>query len=244
MLRTAPRPLGLNLGLDPIRAVDEAVRAALAELFGVAAPSPARTTPKAPSTPREPVFADRLFGLRQAEALAAGAGSVRIAAGTVVTPLARDLLKRRGVVVRVAGLAEVAAAARGEWGFAIEAGAGWLDALRRSFLQDGGLWNELEPSVDAAVAWLGDGEGRGALLVTTDGATAVWRACQSPGVRAAFAAEPADVQRAVRTLGANLIVVDPAGKSIAWIKQLATAFRRGGAPRCGAAAGHLEGGTP
>ncbi|MDG3004518.1 hypothetical protein [Paludisphaera mucosa] len=210
--------------LDPIRAVDEAVRSVLAELFGTA-------TRRATTAAAEAVFADRLFGLKHAEALAPGATSIRVAAGTVVTPLARDLLKRRGVVVRLAGMAEVAATARGEWAFAVEAAAGWLHALQRSFLEDGGLWNELEPSVDAVVAWLGAGEGRGALLVTTDGATAVWRSCRAHGVRAAFASEPADVHRATRSLGANLIVVDPAGKSIAWIKQLATAFRRAGAPR-------------
>ncbi|AMV38034.1 hypothetical protein [Planctomyces sp. SH-PL62] len=220
--------------LDPIRAVDEAVRSVLAGLFASRTRPLARPNPvpaKAPATPSESVFTDRLFSLRHAEALAADAGSVRIAAGTVVTPLARDLLKRRGIVVRLAGAAEVAAAPRGEWAFAVEPGAGWLDALQRSFLEDAGLWRELEASVDAAVEWLEGGEGRGVFLVTSDGATAVWRACRAPGVRAAFAAEPADVHRATQTLGANLIVVDPAGKSIAWIKQLATAFRRAGAPR-------------
>ena len=165
-----------------------------------------------------------------------------MATGTVVTPLARDLLKKKGVVVRLAGKAEVAATSRGDWAFAVEGGPGWLDALRRSMLDDAGLWRELESSVDAAVAWLGAGEGRGVLLVTTDGATAVWRACQSPGVRAAFASEPADVHRATETLGANLIVVDPVGKSIAWIKQIATTFRRAGAPRDPFAGG--IGGTP
>lgn len=215
--------------VDPIRAVEDAVRVVLAEMFGATGPA-TPTIARPIVTPREPVFADRLFGLKQAEALEPGA-MIRIVAGTVVTPLARDLLKKKNVIVRLAGMAEVAATARGEWAFAIESGPGWLEALRRSMLEDGGLWRELESSVDDAIAWLGGGEGRGAILVSADGATAVWRACQSPGVRAAFASEPADVHRATQTLGANLIVVDPAGKSIAWIKQLATAFRRAGAPR-------------
>ncbi|KAJ3072753.1 hypothetical protein HK102_006169, partial [Quaeritorhiza haematococci] len=160
-----------------------------------------------------------------------GRDSVRVVAGTVITPLARDLLKRRGIVVRLAGAADVAAAAKGEWAFAVEPGAGWLGALQRSFLEDSGLWRELEASVDAVVEWLSDGEGRGAIFVTTDGATAVWRACRAHGVRAAFANEPAAVHRATGPRGANLSGGDPAGKSIAWIKQLATAFRRAGAPR-------------
>ncbi|WP_337173391.1 hypothetical protein [Paludisphaera sp.] len=242
--------------VDPIRAVEEAVRAVLAEMFGparVASPTIARVatlpptpfqapTPFQTPTPTQPaVFADRLFGQKHAEAVAPGA-TIRVAAGTVITPLARDLLKKRGVTIHLAGVAEVAAAARGEWAFAIEPGPGWLAALRRSLLEDAGGWSELEPDVDAAVAWLGAGEGRGAVLVTADGPTAVWRACQSQGVRAAFAGEPADVHRATGSLGANLIVVDPSGKSIAWIKQLATAFRRAGAPR-DPFAGRM-GGTP
>ena len=43
--------------------------------------------------------------------------------------------------------------------------------------------------------------------------------------------EPEAVSRAIRHLGANLIVVEPAGKSIYLLKQLGRAFRQGGAPR-------------
>ena len=37
-------------------------------------------------------------------------------------------------------------------------------------------------------------------------------------------------RRAVASLGVNLLVVEPAGKSISWMKQLGTAFRLAGAP--------------
>jgi hypothetical protein len=62
-------------------------------------------------------------------------------------------------------------------------------------------------------------------------ALAVWKSCRREGVRAASAVEPADVHNAVRSLSMNLLVADPTGKSISWIKQLASAFRMGGAPR-------------
>jgi hypothetical protein len=178
-----------------------------------------------------PLFADRLFSLRHAETLAPGTRVVLIAPGTVVTPLARDLMKRQGVAIQLAGLADFGASARGEWAFAIDSDLGYLYALRRSLLEDAGRWAELAPSIDELTGWIQAGEGRGALLVTTAGALAVWRACQAPGVRAAFAAEPADVHRASQSMGANLIVVEPTGKSLSWIKQLATAFRQAGAPR-------------
>lgn len=211
-----------SFGADPIPLVDAAVRAVLAELRAAM-----------PAAPRgsEPVFFDRLFSLRHAEALAPGARSIRVAPGTVVTPLARDLMRRRGVVIQLAGLAEYGATARGEWAFAIDSTLGGLHALRRSLLEDAGRWAELAPSIDGLAAWINAVEGRGVVLVTSDGALAVWRGCRTPGVRAALAAEPADVHRASRSIGANLIVVEPEGKSPSWIKQMATAFRQAGSPR-------------
>lgn len=216
-----PRAFGsTSWGGDPIAIVDAAVRTVLDELRG-AMRSGRKTAP---------VFAGRLFSLRHAEALSPGDREVRIAPGTVVTPLARDLMKRQGVAIQLAGVAEFGSTAVGEWAFAIDSDRGSLHALRRSLLEDAGRWVELGPSLDGVIGWLQGAEGRGVLLVTEDGALAVWRACQAPGVRAALAAEPSDVDRASRSLGANLIVVEPAGKSPSWIKQLATAFRRAGAP--------------
>jgi hypothetical protein len=221
-LSPPPRAFGsTSWGGDPIAIVDAAVRTVLAELRGAMQPADRKTTP---------VFAGRLFSLRQAEALSPGARVIRIAPGTVVTPLARDLMKRRGIAIQLAGIAEFGKTAPAEWAFAIDSDLGSLHALRRSLLEDAGRWSELGPSLDEVVGWIQAADGRGALLVTEAGALAVWRACQAPGVRAAVAAEPADVDRASRSLGANLIVVEPAGKSPSWIKQLATAFRRAGAP--------------
>jgi hypothetical protein len=211
-----------SAGRDPIAIVDAAVRAVLADR-----PGGTRSDRRASA----PVFADRLFSLRHAEALAPGTSVLRVAPGTVVTPLARDLLKRQGVVVRLAGIAEFEATSRGEWAFAIDSDRGPVEALRRSLLEDAGRWAELGPSIEEIAGWITAGEGRGVLLATPDGAVAVWRACRAPGVRAALAAEPDDVRRASRSLGANLIVVEPDGKSPSWLKQLATAFRQGGAPR-------------
>jgi hypothetical protein len=216
---------------DPIAIVDAAVRAVLADRLGGM-----RLHRRASA----PVFADRLFSLRHAEALAPGTSILRVAPGTVVTPLARDLLKRQGVVVQLAGIAEFEATALGEWAFAIDADGGPVEALRRSLLEDAGRWVELEPSIEEIGGWITAGEGRGVLLATPDGAVAVWRACQEPGVRAALAIEPDDVRRASRSLGSNLIVVEPAGKSPSWLKQLATAFRQAGAPRVPERASWIE----
>lgn len=217
-------PGSRSIAPDPILAVDAAIRAVLADL---------RVPARRSSTGRAAdfVFADRLFSLRLAETLPPDVRSIKIAPGTVMTPLARDFLKRRGIAVRLAGAAEIAPTARGEWAFALGASNGQIQALQRAFLEDSRTWTELDPSLDELTTWIRDDEGRGAFLVAIDPAVAVWRACQVPGVRAALAAEPADARSAARSLGANLLVVDPTGKSISWIRQIALAFRGAGAPR-------------
>jgi hypothetical protein len=68
------------------------------------------------------------------------------------------------------------------------------------------------------------------LLVTDEASVAVWRACQVAGVRAASAVDPDSVARAVRQLGVNLLVIEPAGKSISFLKPMSLTYRRAGAP--------------
>ena len=210
---------------DPIKKVDEAVRAVLAELKG-----PSRSRKESDCQ----VVVDRLFSLRHAEALPPGTRIVRLGPSTVVTPLASELLKRKGITIRLGGLGESMGTARGEWGFSIAADSevlGTIKALRRALLKDPRAWIEFEPSLEFLASWLVDGKGRGAMFITSETALAVWKSCQITGVRAASAAEPGEVYRAVQSLGMNLLVVEPAGKSISRIKQLASAFRVSGAPR-------------
>jgi hypothetical protein len=178
------------------------------------------------------VFAGRLLALRHVEALAPTEREVRVAPGTVVTPLARDLLKQRGIALRQVAAGEAERVSRsGEWGFAIddEAGAlGTVAALRRALLEE--AWSELERAPGAAAHWVAEAAHRGALLLTAEASVAVWRACQVSGVRAAAADDPEAVARAVRHLGVNLLVVEPLGKSISWIRRLGATFRSAGAP--------------
>ena len=158
--------------------------------------------------------------------------------GTVVTPLARDHLKRRGIALRLVSEARTNGTRdRGEWGFAIESESGLMTALRRAFLDGPEGWVEVEGIPGAAARWVGDGPSRGALLVTDEASVAVWRPAGSPGVRAAAVADVDAVARAIRRLGANLLVVEPAGKSISLLKQLGQILRRGGPPRAARVAG-------
>jgi hypothetical protein len=169
------------------------------------------------------VFAGRLLGQSQVEALD-GVKEIKVAAGTVVTPLAADLMKRRGISLKVVSRRETSKGT-GEWAFAIEGPrSGKAEAIRRALL-DG--WAEVAP--DGLLTWLVAPD-RGALFLTPEASVAVWRGNRVEGVRAASACDVESVTRAVRHLGLNLLVIEPSAQSIPSMKAMAETFRRGGAP--------------
>jgi hypothetical protein len=175
------------------------------------------------------LFVERLFSVRHAEAVADGE-EVRVAAGTVVTPLASDLLRRRKIRLRVVSGREASlkrSQFQGEWGFAIESRSRQVEAIRRMLLDD---WHEVGADAIEAAHWVVGGDGRGALVLADEASVATWRAARIDGIRAATVAAPESVTRAIRHLGANLIVVEPLGASIYWLKQVGERFRQGGAP--------------
>jgi hypothetical protein len=216
-----------------VHEVDAAVRAVLADLLGQRGNGRGPSGIPAP-TRGEELFPGRLLAARNAEALPAGTRVVRVSPGTVVTPLAREVLKKRAVEVRFASRSEAdRARGVGEWGFAVEPGAesGMIVAFRRSMLDDAAAaWRELGGSVEEAAGWVSEGPGRGALVLAEEASVAVFRGCRVEGVRAASAEEPGAVARAVRALGVNLLVVEPSGKSIPLLRQMAATFRLGGGP--------------
>ena len=204
--------------------VDSAVRTVIAEMFG-------RRSGKPKVDEWSEDFSGRLFALRHAETLKVGVRAVRVSPGTVVTPLARDYLKRQGIEVRYASRSELERVdRRGEWAVAFEDDSGLNQALRRSLLDGEDSWREIEASPGNPAMWVAETSGRGALVLTREASVAVFRACLVPGVRACSAAEPEAVSRAVKALGVNLLVVETPGKPIALVRQIGAAFRRGGGP--------------
>lgn len=206
---------------DAIGAVDRAVQSVLADWF---------SKESRRELAKRPAIVERLLALRQAEAFPPGTREVRVAPGTVVTPLARDYLKRQGIVTRLLSREEVGRnPARGEWGFAVEPDveSGTVAAWRRALREED--WSELGSWAGSA-SWLLERPGRGALLVTGEASLAVWRACRTEGIRAAAAVDPGSVAKAVRDLGANLIAIEPAGKPISFLKRMGRTFRAAGAP--------------
>jgi hypothetical protein len=175
------------------------------------------------------VFVERLFSLRHAEAIG-NTDEVRVASGTVITPLAQELLRRRRIGIRFVSKSEATLArskSQGEWGFAIESKSGQVEAIRRLLLED---WAEVGAGPVEAARWVVEGDGRGAFLVTDEASLATWRASRIVGVRPATVSDPEAVSRAIKHLGVNMIVVEPRAKSIYLLKQIGERFRQGGAP--------------
>jgi hypothetical protein len=197
--------------------VDAVVQAVLAEL--------ARRNGQPRHAENGQVFAGKLLGQAQVELLDAGVQEIKVNAGTVVTPLARDLLKRRGITLHYAS-GSTSSKGTGEWAFAIEGRPnGKEEALRTALLH---AWAEVAPEV--ASHWVVERPQRGALFLTPEASLATWRANRVDGVRAASASDVDAVARAVQFLGVNLLVVEPSGLSIASVKAMADTFCRAGAP--------------
>ncbi len=210
--------------------VNAAVRSVLSDL-ALAARVNGAGGGRSVSGPGDDVFAGRLLSLREAVKLPVGLREVKVAPGTVVTPLAGDHLRRLGVGIRFVSRSEAGRAGNvGEWGFAIETGSGVVEAFRRSLLDGPEDWREVGESGLDAADWVSEGRCRGALVLTEDASVGVYRACQVPGVRAATAEDAGGVMKAVRAMGVNLIVVEPAGKPIALLRQIGADFRRSGGP--------------
>ena len=201
--------------------VDAVVRAVLAEL--------ARRDGQPKRQETGQIFAGKLLGQAQVEALDGTVKDIQVARGTVVTPLAFDLMKRRGIALQYAGNGEASvgkAKGTGEWAFAIDGpGSGKAEAVRRALLD---AWAEVAAS-DAS-HWVVSGTDRGALVLTPEASVAAWRANRVEGIRAATACDVDSVSRAVKHLGINVLVIEPASHSIPSMKAMAETFRRGGAP--------------
>ena len=219
-------------GQPGLRQVDAAVRSVLAGILGVDV-GKGREPAIAKRSDEPQMHAGRLFGLRHAEAIGAGVRAVWVAPGTVVTPLAKDFLKRAGVAIRWVSRDEVGEVRNaGEWGFLVEdeVRSGVVEAFRRSLLEGPEAWHELAGSLELAADWVAEADARGVLVLAAEASTPVYRACRKRRVRASSATEPDTVARAVRALGVNLLVVEPAWKSIATLKQIGATFRRAGGP--------------
>ncbi len=197
--------------------IDAIVRAVVAELNRrqAVAVEPARD-----------VFSGKLLNLAAAESLRHDQTEIRIAPGTVVTPLALDHLKRRKVILSYVSNVTATHRNTGEWAFCLgTTTSGHAAAIRRALLA---TWTERTEA--ELVPWLTETSGRGGLLLTNDAALSCWKANQLKGIRAAFIVDADSLARAVKSIGINLAVIEPERLSISQVRMLAESFRQAGAP--------------
>jgi hypothetical protein len=182
---------------------------------------------------------DRVVSLAALEGKLNGTGRVVIASGAVITPAAQDYLRECGVQVhrencqsQSPGRATNAVVAAAETTFDA---AGFVSSLRQR---------------GATVSLAGAGEitrvisqlttdilrsQHIALLLTDQPALAVCLANRTRGARAFSADNEEDVRRGMAAIGANLLVLEPRGRSLFQLTRLAAAFIDAESHECPAA---------
>ena len=156
---------------------------------------------------------------------------------TIITPLAADELKARGVRVSWQdAAANGAKAAAGTWGYAQERPDALVDSGVRALERDGLRFAALRLSTPASPAWpkeiaatLVRSEHPGVVAFCTDAGLVCCVANKLSGVRAVPIANVAQATRARANLGANLLAIELPGPTFFELRQIVRAACKGGA---------------
>ncbi len=194
--------------------VDAAIRAVLAD----------RILPRASVDRSRFDFPGRVLSMRSLEQISLSVREIRIACGTVVTPLARDAIKQRGIAVTLASANGHVAS--GEWGLATDGESQRFQAYLRPILSSSQVWTTLGASVECVPDWLRKGDRRAAVVLSDRGAWAVWQLHRSAEARAALVADSESLDRSIASLQPNVLVVEPAATSLPEWRHLSSRFRQ------------------
>jgi len=167
-----------------------------------------------------------------------GVGRLIVRPGAVITPAARDLLRERNVELEIQtgsnGQKQDHRLAVGVANTAYTAyqPAELLRVLERerltiAQLSSAGLFDLVE-QMEKRVA----NDQTLGLLLTEDTAAAICLANRRAGVRAVMAMDSRSVAAAVRSVGVNVLVVNPIGRGLYELKDLISRFCQGGPRRC------------
>ncbi len=175
------------------------------------------------------MLAGAVISVRTLEERLAGVAQVVVGRKAVVTPAARDLLKQHNITIS----RSADAAAAGKATLAVAVSETSLDAagLKRLIAPlAAGIEPVTKTGLTAAVAELADAvvkQGRLGLLLCGKPQAACCLANRRPGLRAAVARDRDEVAQAVGSLGVNLLVVDPARRSLFELGQMVKQFFSG-----------------
>jgi hypothetical protein len=170
------------------------------------------------------VLADRLSGVRK----------VLVTSKAILTPAARDLLKQHQITLGRSAASTPGSKPSLVVGMA-ETPADPADLLRMVSPLAGGIERLAKTGMATVVAELADAvakDGRLGLLLCGQPLAAACLANRQAGVRAAVARDRDEVVQGVGTLGMNLLIVDPARRSVFQLGQMVKQFLQSGPPRC------------
>lgn len=213
--------------------IEQIVREVLARL-GKLEVSAKPATDSGKSVVGELRVAAKVISLSELDGRLDGVQRLIVRRGAVITPAVRDLLRTKKIAI-ASDAASGKSAAAAKVKLAVAETKYDLASLVKGLEGHRVAAEQLQQNkLELVVAELSAAATRDQLgvLLTSQTAVAACLANRNRGVRAAVANRVADVVAAVATLGANLLVVDPAGKSLFELTQLVREFAQGG-PRKG-----------
>ncbi len=151
-----------------------------------------------------------------------GHGSIVVGPKTVITPTARDVLRKRNVAVS-RGVAATSGPASGERRVIDVTDSATVAAV----VQAVGLSREAEScwkvAADDAVAFVRTA-GAGVVVFTNRAAAVTCRANRQAHVRAAVATDGDELRQQQKSLGPNVLAVDPVGQSFVTLRAILKTF--------------------
>lgn len=186
------------------------------------------------------VLSARVVSLAELKDRLKGVSRVVVPRGAIFTPAARDELKQRNVAIASSVAAGQGSKTVGTGKAALVMGVAEATyeptALKDMLTRDGIqlellLARGLIDAVDRLCEAVSDGTGLG-LLLTGQVAAAACLANRKAGVRAAASTSVESTAAAVASLAANLLVVDPAAKSVFELRQMTRQLVAGGPKPC------------
>lgn len=160
-----------------------------------------------------------------------GTRELAISPKTVVTPLAREILKKKGVSLRwvgAGGMVGMSQKAAGQWAvlrMSADAQAQAVESLLVGRTGEG--WDVAGPALNDAASWTIENSERHLAVLAEVACVAVWRLNQA-GIRAAEVRSALDVERVVQHFAPQSLVVEPSKLPIHEVKQIFQTWRRMG----------------
>lgn len=170
-----------------------------------------------------------------------GAKTVQIGARAVLTPSARDFLRTRNIQCTRDAAGNTGAGASGSpaetrWQAVISKANSQVEAVVKNLQAAGEAWETRLTGLPAEAARQGmsalcRGEAAGIVVFADQPEVVACLANRNTRVRAAAVWNAQQIAAAAQHLGANLLAIDPVGKSFFELRTMLKAFTAGGTPR-------------